>query len=108
MLQALCQLAQKHLAGLKSQSTLWTIFVNTGSSHSLVAAPFYGQSYIFQRHWRCFCVYGWRCILPALEKGTIDAAEWCCPKPDSIFGFRKKFSPELNITICKGLHQVVQ
>ena len=21
-------------------------------------------------------------ILPALEKGTIDAAEWCCPKPD--------------------------
>ena len=26
-------------------------------------------------------------ILPALEKGTIDAAEWCCPKPDSVFGF---------------------
>jgi len=25
-------------------------------------------------------------ILPALEKGTIDAAEWCCPKPDSVFG----------------------
>ena len=21
-------------------------------------------------------------ILPALEAGTIDAAEWCCPKPD--------------------------
>jgi TRAP-type mannitol/chloroaromatic compound transport system substrate-binding protein len=33
-------------------------------------------------------------ILPALEKGTIDAAEWCCPKPDSVFGFQ-------------GLHQVV-
>jgi len=28
-------------------------------------------------------------ILPALEKGTIDAAEWCCPKPDSVFGFQK-------------------
>ena len=27
-------------------------------------------------------------ILPALEKGTIDAAEWCCPKPDSVFGFQ--------------------
>ena len=25
-------------------------------------------------------------ILPALEKGTIDAAEWCRPKPDSVFG----------------------
>jgi len=28
-------------------------------------------------------------ILPALEKGVIDAAEWCCPKPDSVFGFQK-------------------
>ena len=28
-------------------------------------------------------------ILPALEKGTIDAAEWCCPKPDSSFWFPK-------------------
>ena len=28
-------------------------------------------------------------ILPALEKGTIDAAEWCCPKPDMDFGFHK-------------------
>ena len=31
-------------------------------------------------------------ILPALEKGTIDAAEWCCPKPDS--GLRLPESPE--------------
>ena len=28
-------------------------------------------------------------ILPALEAGTIDAAEWCCPKPDLTFGFQK-------------------
>ena len=28
-------------------------------------------------------------ILPALEKGTIDAAEWCCPVPDMAFGFQK-------------------
>ena len=28
-------------------------------------------------------------ILPAPEKGTIDAAEWCCPKPDMDFGFHK-------------------
>ena len=28
-------------------------------------------------------------ILPALEKGVIDAAEWCCPEPDRYFGFQK-------------------
>ena len=28
-------------------------------------------------------------ILPALQSGKIDAAEWCCPKPDSVFGFQK-------------------
>ena len=28
-------------------------------------------------------------ILPGLEKGVIDAAEWCCPKPDMTFGFQK-------------------
>ena len=27
--------------------------------------------------------------LPALEKGTINAAEWCCPKTDSVFGFQR-------------------
>jgi TRAP-type mannitol/chloroaromatic compound transport system substrate-binding protein len=42
-------------------------------------------------------------ILPALEKGTIDAAEWCCPKPDSIFGFQKV----LKHYYLQGLHQVV-
>ena len=42
-------------------------------------------------------------ILPALEKGTIDAAEWRCPKPDSIFGFRKV----LKHYDLQGLHQVV-
>lgn len=42
-------------------------------------------------------------ILPALEKGTIDAAEWCCPKPDSIFGFQKI----LKHYYLQGLHQVV-
>ncbi len=42
-------------------------------------------------------------ILPALEKGTIDAAEWCCPKPDSVFGFQKV----LKNYYLQGLHQVV-
>lgn len=41
-------------------------------------------------------------ILPALEKGTIDAAEWCCPKPDSVFGFQKV----LKYYYLQGLHQV--
>jgi TRAP-type mannitol/chloroaromatic compound transport system substrate-binding protein len=42
-------------------------------------------------------------ILPALEKGVIDAAEWCCPKPDMVFGFHrvmKHYYPQ-------GLHQVI-
>ena len=38
-----------------------------------------------------------------LEKGTIDAAEWCCPKPDSVFGFQKV----LKHYYLQGLHQVV-
>ncbi|MGB1109139.1 MAG: TRAP transporter substrate-binding protein [Gammaproteobacteria bacterium] len=42
-------------------------------------------------------------ILPALEKNTIDAAEWCCPKPDSVFGFQKV----LKHYYLQGLHQVV-
>ncbi len=42
-------------------------------------------------------------ILPALQKGTIDAAEWCCPKPDSVFGFQN----ELKHYYLQGLHQVV-
>jgi TRAP-type mannitol/chloroaromatic compound transport system substrate-binding protein len=42
-------------------------------------------------------------ILPALEAGTIDAAEWCCPKPDSVFGFQKV----LKHYYLQGLHQVV-
>ena len=42
-------------------------------------------------------------ILPALEKGMIDAAEWCCPKPDSVFGFQKV----LKHYYLQGLHQVV-
>ena len=42
-------------------------------------------------------------ILPALEKGTIDAAEWCCPKPDMTFGFQKV----LKHYYQQGLHQVV-
>jgi TRAP-type mannitol/chloroaromatic compound transport system substrate-binding protein len=42
-------------------------------------------------------------ILPALEKGTIDAAEWCCPKPDMTFGFQKV----LKNYYLQGLHQVV-
>jgi TRAP-type mannitol/chloroaromatic compound transport system substrate-binding protein len=42
-------------------------------------------------------------ILPALEKGVIDAAEWCCPKPDLVFGFQKV----LKHYYLQGLHQVV-
>jgi TRAP-type mannitol/chloroaromatic compound transport system substrate-binding protein len=42
-------------------------------------------------------------ILPALEKGTLDAAEWCCPKPDMTFGFHKV----LKNYYMQGLHQVV-
>jgi TRAP-type mannitol/chloroaromatic compound transport system substrate-binding protein len=42
-------------------------------------------------------------ILPALEKGAIDAAEWCCPKPDSVYGFQKV----LKHYYLQGLHQVV-
>ena len=42
-------------------------------------------------------------IMPALEKGTIDAAEWCCPKPDMDFGFHKV----LKHYYLQGLHQVV-
>jgi len=42
-------------------------------------------------------------ILPALEKGVLDAAEWCCPKPDMTFGFHKV----LKHYYQQGLHQVV-
>ena len=42
-------------------------------------------------------------ILPALEKGTIDAAEWCCPVADQAFGFQKV----LKHYYLQGLHQVV-
>jgi TRAP-type mannitol/chloroaromatic compound transport system substrate-binding protein len=42
-------------------------------------------------------------ILPALEKGVIDAAEWCCPKPDSVFGLQKV----LKHYYLEGLHQNV-
>ena len=42
-------------------------------------------------------------ILPALERGTLDAAEWCCPKPDMTFGFHKV----LKNYYMQGLHQVV-
>lgn len=42
-------------------------------------------------------------ILPALEKGVIDAAEWCCPKPDLTYGFQKV----LKHYYLQGLHQVV-
>ena len=42
-------------------------------------------------------------ILPGLEKGVIDAAEWCCPKPDMTFGFHKV----MKHYYMQGLHQVV-
>lgn len=42
-------------------------------------------------------------ILPSLEKGVIDAAEWASPKPDKIFGFQKV----LKHYYLQGLHQVV-
>ena len=42
-------------------------------------------------------------ILPALEKGVLDAAEWCCPKPDMTYGFHKV----MKHYYLEGLHQVV-
>ena len=42
-------------------------------------------------------------ILPALKNGTIDAAEWCCPMPDSVFGFQKV----LKNYYLQGIHQNV-
>jgi TRAP-type mannitol/chloroaromatic compound transport system substrate-binding protein len=42
-------------------------------------------------------------IIPALLAGTIDAAEWCCPKPDMTWGFHKV----LKHYYLQGLHQVV-
>ena len=42
-------------------------------------------------------------ILPALESGRIDAAEWCCPKPDKVLGLQKV----LKHYYLQGLHQVV-
>jgi TRAP-type mannitol/chloroaromatic compound transport system substrate-binding protein len=42
-------------------------------------------------------------ILPALEKGTIDGAEWCCPKPDMVYGFHKV----MKHYYMEGLHQNV-
>ena len=42
-------------------------------------------------------------ILPALEKGVLDAAEWCCPKPDIVFGYQKV----MKHYYLEGLHQNV-
>lgn len=42
-------------------------------------------------------------ILPALQNGSIDASEWCCPKPDKIFGFQKV----LKHYYLQGAHQAV-
>ena len=42
-------------------------------------------------------------IFPALKSGTIDAAEWCCPLPDRIFGFQKV----LKNYYLQGVHQNV-
>jgi TRAP-type mannitol/chloroaromatic compound transport system substrate-binding protein len=42
-------------------------------------------------------------ILQALQEGRLDAAEWCCPKPDMNFGLHKV----LKHYYLQGLHQVV-
>ena len=42
-------------------------------------------------------------IVPALKNGTIDAAEWCCPMPDRVFGFQKV----LKNYYLQGIHQNV-
>lgn len=42
-------------------------------------------------------------IFPALKSGTIDAAEWCCPMPDRIFGLHKV----LKNYYLQGIHQNV-
>ena len=42
-------------------------------------------------------------LLPALEQGMIDAAEWCCPAPDRQYGI----SEVLKNYYLQGLHQIV-
>jgi len=42
-------------------------------------------------------------LLPALEKGLLDGAEWCCPKPDMTYGFHRVMKHYYQ----QGLHQVV-
>jgi TRAP-type mannitol/chloroaromatic compound transport system substrate-binding protein len=42
-------------------------------------------------------------IVPALERGVLDAAEWCCPKPDLVYGFQR----HMKHYYLQGLHQVV-
>ena len=42
-------------------------------------------------------------LLPALEQGIIDAAEWCCPAPDREYGIAEV----LKHYYLQGLHQVV-
>jgi TRAP-type mannitol/chloroaromatic compound transport system substrate-binding protein len=42
-------------------------------------------------------------IMPALQKGVLDGAEWCCPKPDMTYGFHTV----MKHYYLQGLHQVV-
>lgn len=42
-------------------------------------------------------------IVPALERGVLDGAEWCCPKPDMVYGFQR----HMKHYYLQGLHQIV-
>jgi TRAP-type mannitol/chloroaromatic compound transport system substrate-binding protein len=42
-------------------------------------------------------------IVPALERGVLDGAEWCCPKPDLVYGFQR----HMKHYYLQGLHQIV-
>jgi TRAP-type mannitol/chloroaromatic compound transport system substrate-binding protein len=42
-------------------------------------------------------------IVPALDRGVLDGAEWCCPKPDLVYGFQR----HMKHYYLQGLHQIV-
>jgi TRAP-type mannitol/chloroaromatic compound transport system substrate-binding protein len=42
-------------------------------------------------------------IVPALERGVLDGAEWCCPKPDMVYGFQR----HMKHYYLQGMHQIV-
>ena len=71
------------LGWFPSQSHLWHDIVNYASAPPGMVGAAYNEIGV------AAVAMGGGDILPALEKGAIDAAERCCPQPDSVFGFQK-------------------